>query len=159
MRRRSTRCGFTLLELLAVVAVIMLLMGLLLPAIMKSKQGMKKRKAQVDAAAIATAVESYYFFYKEFPAPESDLEGGRDVTYAGGAQGGNSEVLWFLLKPPIDDNGRKAEPFIDRADLAFDMDNNAVTMWRTPYKVSLDLDYDGKVNGVLGKVKVAYDTK
>lgn len=155
MRAKRHAAGFTLLELLAVVVVIMMLMGLLLPAVLKSKKGMMERKAQVDAMALNNAVESYRAFYKEFPAPRGDLSGGRDVTYGGGSSG-NVVLLEKLFDPPTT-GGRQSPPFLDRSDFTYDSDGNAINLWRKPYRITLDLDYDGRVGGSSKQISVGYD--
>ena len=140
MPRRS---GFTLLELLAVVAVIMLLMGLLTAALLKSQDAMKRRKAEIGAAAIVSAIASYRSFYKEFPAPAGNF--GKGKTYAVGSTA-IRVILEMLIQPPLV-GGRQSPPLRNLSDFLYDSDGNAINLWRKPFEISLDLDSDGKIDG------------
>lgn len=66
MRRRR---GFTLIELLVVIAVIALLIGILLPALGKSRSSAKQLKCSVNARSVAMGVVSYGSDYKLFFPP------------------------------------------------------------------------------------------
>ncbi len=66
-RTRAKSTGFTLLEIMVVVAIIAIIVGIIAPNF-----GYARSKAQVAATeavikAIATAVEMYYSDYKVFP--------------------------------------------------------------------------------------------
>ena len=63
---KNRRC-FTLIELLAVIAIIALLAGLLMPAISQSQKAAKKASARGDIANLETAVSQYYQEYSVLP--------------------------------------------------------------------------------------------
>ena len=98
MKRRD---GFTLLELLVVIGLIALLMVLLLPAIMKSKENGKKQRIAANARALETAINAYKSRYHKWPGTDNDLDGGYDVVL----YGTNSPM--FNYKKPVFYPGRK----------------------------------------------------
>jgi type II secretory pathway pseudopilin PulG len=59
--------AFTLIELITVIAIIMVLMGLLFPAIGTIKESARKAQAKNDEANIVTAVKAYYTEYGKYP--------------------------------------------------------------------------------------------
>jgi len=143
-RRAGARGGFTLLELLMVILVIGVLMALLLSAVMKMMGAAKSHRAQAAALALRTACETYHGRYHVWPCPEAHLEGGVDRTYAGGGAGGNNTIAAYLLGDDGPHAGEVAsDPYIDLADYPTDEHGNLLSPWGRPYKVTVDINYDG----------------
>lgn len=147
MKRRD---GFTLLELLVVIGLIALLMVLLLPAIMKSKDNGKQMRTKANARALETAINAYKSRYHNWPAKKSDLEAGQDVTY--GTDGhDNHFVIDKLVRPP-DGGSAKDDPFLDLTDFIVDKNGNVLKEpvkgnQNTQYHITLDLDGDYSPSG------------
>jgi len=116
---RRARGGFTLVELLTVIAIIAILASMILPALSAAKRAAQKNKAKVDMSGIVQAIESYDSAYGRFPvsalaqnAPmvnqQGDFTYGGTINWAGGSTqvgtavtgGGvlsNSEVVSILM--------------------------------------------------------------
>ena len=62
--------GFTIIELLVVVAIIGVLMSLLFPAVQGALDSAKKAQAKNDAMQIATAIVAYDTEYGRLPSTE-----------------------------------------------------------------------------------------
>ena len=90
------RCsGFTLVELLTVIAIIAILAAMLLPAIAHVKTMAQKNKAKLEMSALVQAIEAYDSTYGRFPvsaaaqtqagdnAGNPQLSNNGDFTYGG----------------------------------------------------------------------------
>ena len=94
--------GFTLVELLVVVVIIAVLMGMLIPAVMRSKVRARIATARADMSNIKGAILSYQTDYSRFPVPRPLLpsapmpnwalqdapapgNGGGDMTFGAGS--------------------------------------------------------------------------
>lgn len=142
--RRQAESGFTLLELLIVVALIIVLAGLMIPAFFKVKNAANERKAQIEVRVIGSAIQAYKLQKREFPAPSGDLGGGKDLTYGEGDRD-NGEVM-ALLRDAI-------PPVLDKNKLQWEGDN-VIDPYGDQYKITLDLDYNGSAGGAKADYKV-----
>jgi prepilin-type N-terminal cleavage/methylation domain-containing protein len=66
-KNSSSNRGFTMIELLTVIAIIGILAGLLFPAISTAMKRTKVVKAQVEVHAIETAWKAYFNEYGQWP--------------------------------------------------------------------------------------------
>ncbi len=64
---QQTRPGFTLVELLVAIAIIGILMGIAIPAIMRSVISARQTAQKVELTAISQAVEAYLNKYGDYP--------------------------------------------------------------------------------------------
>ncbi len=139
MKRRD---GFTLLELLVVVGLIGILMALVLPAIIKAKDRGKDKRITTNAKALESAIDGYKLRYHKYPAKNSDLELGEDVTYGKDSKD-NNEVIDKLAFPP--DGSGSDDAFLDLSDYIIDKNGNALKTAPPDgeqYKITLDINAD-----------------
>ena len=73
MFRTKQRKGFTLIELLIVIAIILILIAIALPNFLEAQIRAKTTKVEGDLRALATALESYFTDYNQFPPDGDDL--------------------------------------------------------------------------------------
>ena len=119
--------GFTLVEMLVVIAIVGIIMGMLLTAVNGVRAHAKKTKARHDVSQIATAWLQYQQEYKKFPAASITDMGSDAVIILRGtpAHADNPRGLFFM------DFSTNTTSFLDP--------------WNCPYFVDLDTDYDNKV--------------
>jgi prepilin-type N-terminal cleavage/methylation domain-containing protein len=157
--------GFTLIEMLVVIAIIGILMGLLFPAFTAARTKARRAKAQAAVKSIASAVKAYYAEYDRMPG--GDRVGNPDHIFVGKSQGaltGNpglqSQVMNILRGIDTDHNPNKII-FLDIPIEAMEgtsgvIDGNSaytpdegffLDPWGNPYLIVLDLDFDGQIGG------------
>ncbi len=139
--------GFTLLELLTVIAVITILMALLFPALRTGQVTAKKTKARHEIMQIVNAIRSYQTEYGKLPVKTTAASDADDffagindqskelfdvLTSEPGGQALNPRGIVFLDAPPaktpprdgIAANGRFYDPFGNEYRVRFDNSYN-----------------------------------
>jgi prepilin-type N-terminal cleavage/methylation domain-containing protein len=128
--------GFTIIELLVVVAVMGVLMSLLFPAVQGALDSAKKAQAKNDAMQIATAIVAY------------DTEYGRLPSTNSAPQTVNGNILGALTGTDTNLNPRKIiflEVLNFRKGKGGILNDVFVDPWANSYYVALDGDYDNRV--------------
>jgi len=163
MHPSKTRCAFTLIELLTVIAIIAILMGLLIPALGPSKTVARKAYAKNDLIQLVTAVKSFYTDYGVYPIASTYAS---DVEFAGpgDASNDNSAAINVLraLEPAASStiNTRKTI-YLDVPNVRSlanpasglgtgnggTINGNWYDPWGGNYIVGVDANYDGYVQG------------
>ena len=101
--------GFTLIELMVVIAIILILALIAVPAYRNMQVRAKKARVQEDLRNIATALEAYYVDWNKYPAESSwmaDLVG-RDYeeqtcSQSGTTATGESAPITYIKEIPED---------------------------------------------------------
>jgi type II secretory pathway pseudopilin PulG len=139
----SSKGGFTLLELLVVVAIVMMLAGLLLVGFGKIRGRARELEAKRDVAQLKSAWNTYYSDYSGFP---EDANGDAfPITESGIA------CIQILRGIPHDDDSDEVKQYRAMNPKEFPyMDfhqksTNLYDPWDHNYRVALDDDYDGEV--------------
>ena len=91
---RSTARGFTLVELLVVIAIIAILIALLLPAVQSAREAARRSQCQNNLKQIGLAILNYHDTYRAYP-PGVDYTSG----YKGG--GGCCGFAWSATILPF----------------------------------------------------------
>jgi type II secretion system protein G len=128
--------GFTIIELLVVVAILGVLMSLLFPAVQGALDAAKKAQAKNDVTQIATAVVAFDMEYGRMPSTNSapeELKGGLLDALVGSNDTMNPRKIVFIevLNFKRGKGGISNGIFVDP--------------WANPYYVALDTDYDNQV--------------
>lgn len=67
MRFLDRRGAFTLIELLAVISIIVILIGLVTPALHKAREAARKQKARAMVSSLEVAINMYYTDLGRYP--------------------------------------------------------------------------------------------
>ncbi|MBT5020896.1 MAG: DUF1559 domain-containing protein, partial [Planctomicrobium sp.] len=92
------RRGFTLVELLVVIAVMVTLMGLLMPAVQQAREAARRTRCQNNLKQIGLALHNYHDQFQIFP-PESIWAAPEGSTWA------PRNFTWIELILPMLDQG------------------------------------------------------
>ena len=105
--RRPRARGFTLVEVIVVLAVMALLVGAALPLTTSLIDRDRETEVNNELAAIAQALDDYYFDHGSFPTSVSDaaflnvyLQGGVNGTAIRDSWGGNVDYLYSRTSNP-----------------------------------------------------------
>lgn len=137
--------GFTLIEILVVIAIVGILASILVPAAGKAFQAAKKRRAVTEMNSIKVAAMEFYRDHHYMPWPGVVIQTrkifiGEDMWTAGDSD--QEEVMRFLtgenpMKKVYLQIPEKSRP--SQASMVFN------DPWDQPYRIGLDRNLDGAV--------------
>ncbi len=128
--------GFTMIELLVVVAIIGVLMSLLFPAVQGALDAAKKAQAKNDVVQIATAIVAYDTEYGRLPDSNSPQTVSGNVLGALTASNTNLNPRRIIFLEVL--NYKKGKGGLSSNGIFVDP-------WSNSYYVALDGDYDNRV--------------
>jgi len=152
------RRGFTLIEMLIVVVVLAILVGILLPTLIRQKNTAKIRQAVSEIRTVKSAILAYHLEYGDWPVPPSDLVDpvkDKDYTDGSGGNGASGDIVKRLRNPP-DGVPAGKPPLLDASHLKLDGADNILDPWQSNYVIRVDLDNDGYFQG--NTTNVVYDS-
>ncbi|MBT3294138.1 MAG: type II secretion system protein [Verrucomicrobia bacterium] len=150
--------GFTLIEMLVVVAIIGVLVGLMMPAMMRVREQARKRQAVTERLVLVNAVKAFYTEYDEWPIPGDYLDTDMDdpaaqfvYTYSDD----NEEVVERMRPDSV--LNTKHMLFLEEENFSrVDPDGVLVPLgplrdpWGEPYTIKIDIRYPGQSSIVAG---------
>lgn len=147
MRPSHSRHGFTLVELLVVIAVIGILMAITVPGAGSVMKSMRKTSARADANIVKTILADYHASYNGWPA----WDGAKDALSGGTAE---TDALWVRIMRCDTDDERVTGTYRahNRRLISFwSCDTNKLVggafcdPWGHPYQYRIDADGDGTI--------------
>jgi general secretion pathway protein G len=74
MKKDKRNKGFTIVELLVVMAILALIVGLVMPSILKHQDEAKKKAAKIQIGLLESALKYYRYDKGSYPTTEDGLE-------------------------------------------------------------------------------------
>lgn len=152
--------GFTLMELMVVMAIIAVLIGILVPVSSSAMREMRKVQAQKTCSDLRSAIMMFQTEYKRFPAVNG-VHPGTDSVIETDANTGLISVLVAMPNNALVEqvNRRGIAYFSDKAARSEDKpgvyrkDNNAQLKdpWGNFYRVIMDTDYNNQIEVETGE--------
>ncbi|MDB6033653.1 MAG: hypothetical protein JWM16_3991 [Verrucomicrobiales bacterium] len=161
--------GFTLIEMLVVIAIIAILAGLLIPAVITAKNKSKITKAKTEMEGLVTAIKAYESEYNRMPADKAAEQvsvanpANPDLTYGlplvPGSYGTNNLIMAIIMDMETYRNNEQTvnaghvrntrkHPFYTAKDAANDKasglgsDGVLRDPWGNPYIITVDMNDD-----------------
>jgi prepilin-type N-terminal cleavage/methylation domain-containing protein len=129
--------GFTLIEMLIVISIIVVLAGLAFPAVNGAIDSARKSQAKSTVTQIAAAVTAYETEYGKLPSGNATTVDLSFVQILAGLDNVENPRQIVFLEAPVWKKGKggtNAQGYCDPWDEA------------TPYSIALDDDYDNEID-------------
>jgi prepilin-type N-terminal cleavage/methylation domain-containing protein len=107
-----TRPGFKLVELLLVIAILAIIAGLVLPAVLKVREAQARTQTNNNLRQCAVAIHNYHGVYNKFPS----------AAWPGGIydQADTPRAMWFHLLPYVEQEAAYKNNVHDAIVAAYD---------------------------------------
>lgn len=134
---RGSRGGFTLVELLAVVTIMLLLMGMVMGGITAVRNAARKNKVKADISSLEHAVKAYLNDVGKLPIPE--VEQGSSEPHYFARDNDSTNVVWMLTTT----NNPRAVVYLEAQN------NTSPGVFLDPWAGQYAFKFDADYNGVL----------
>ena len=147
-RKTSLSAGFTLVEMLVVVAVIAILAAILIPSVGGARKSAAKRKAELECNSIKVAVEQFFSDFKYMPWGEQDDARGRVGADQWTDDASSQKAVMAFLRG----ENKLGKAYLEissrdsKASASSDDDEGVFyDPWKNPYRIGLDRNLDQQV--------------
>lgn len=140
---RANRGGFTLIEILVVIAIVAILASILVPVAGKARKSAMKKRAMVEMNSIKVAAVQFLGDHRYMPWPGA-VKVGEDMWTASVDGADQKEVMELLTG-----NNPLKKNYLQIPEKSRPADNPAVMIfndpWGQPYRIGMDRNLDGAV--------------
>lgn len=143
--------GFTLIEMLVVMAIIAVLMGLVFPAVRAVQTAARRARAEQQIQSIVTALTAYRTAYGKYPLQDE----GQDFAYRGThpVHGDLYVRLWQVLRSDatwanLDQWNPRRHVFLEVAEQMV-VQGRLKDPWGEDFHVAVDGNFDNRVDGLV----------
>jgi len=143
--KRIHKTGFTLLEILVVIAIISILAAILIPSAANAMRSAKKKRAMTEMNSIKVAAMQFYHDHRYMPWPPSVFEGRNAWVGADMWTAGTEDQLEVMLLLTGDNAKGKVYLQIPEKSRPSSVSMIFLDPWGQPYRVGLDRNSDGAV--------------
>ncbi len=146
--------NFTLVELLVVIAIIVVLAGILFPAIQSALKKAEIAKCRAGITTLVNAIKQYESTYGKLPFPKDYKDSGDEATLS------DEQYEWMikiLQGESVTDSTMGNSAQYNKRNIKFlDVQGNEpgkyLDPWDKNYKVILDVDYNGNIEPTSGSL-------
>lgn len=145
MKMRAQKNGFTLIEILVVIAIIAILAAILVPAAGHAMRSAKKKRAMAEMNSIKVAALQFFDDHRYMPWPATILQGREVWVGEDKWTPDDGDQLPVMLLLTGDNAKKKVYLQIPEKSRPDDKSMLFLDPWGQPYHIGMDRNSDGAV--------------